>query len=86
MASKTAAQIRQRSVGLGWCQEEEQERRWDKCKAKEKAERRQEVNRSRETNNKMQWKTKLVEGWYSTHAAAGPVIIIVIKKSGINRL
>ena len=31
----------------------------------------QEVNRSRGTNNKMQWKTKLVEGWYAQSYRAG---------------
>ena len=84
MASKAAAQIRQGSVGLGQRQEEEKERRWDKCKAKEKAERGQEVNRSRGTNNKTQWKTKLVEGWYARSYRAGDHNRH--QESGINRL
>ena len=84
MASKAAAQIRQGSVGRG-----RQLGKREGCGRTEERpnqgeEGRPEVNRSRGTNNKMQWKTKLVEGWYALSYRAGDHNRR--QESGINRL
>ena len=80
MASNVAAQIRQGSVGLGQRQEEEKERRWDKCKAKEKEERGRKSTEAGGQTTKCSGGPSCSKG--GTHAATGPVIIIVIKKVG----
>ena len=79
MASKAAAQIRQGSVGLGQRQEEEKERRWDKCKAKEKEERGRKSTEAGGPTTNCSGRPSLSKG--GTHRA-GPVIIVVIKKVG----
>ena len=75
MASKAAAQIRLGSVGLGQRQEEEKERRWDKCKVKEKEDRGgQSTEAGRQTTN-CSGRPSLSKG--GTHRVTGPVIIVV---------
>ena len=44
----------------------------------------QELNKNRGTNNKMQWKTKLVERWYAQSYRAGDHSRL--QDSSINRL
>ena len=78
MASKAAAQIRQGSVGLGQRQEEEKERRWDKCKAKEKEERGRKSTEAGGQTTNCSGRPSLSKG--GTHRATGPVIIVVFKK------
>ena len=80
MASKAAAQIRQGSVGLGQRQEEEKERRWDKCKAKEKEERGRKSTEAGGPTTNCNGRPSLSKG--GTHRATGPVIIVVFKKVG----
>ena len=80
MASKAAAQIRQGSVGLGQRQEEEKERRWDKCKAKEKEERGRKSTEAGGQTTNCSGRPSLSKG--GTHRATGPVIIVVFKKVG----
>ena len=80
MASNISAQIKQGSEGLGQCREEEKERRWDKCKAKEKEERGRKSTETGGQTTKCSGRPSLSKG--GTHRATGPVIIIVIKKVG----
>ena len=83
MASKAAAQIRQGSVGLGQRQEEEKERRWDKCKAKEKEERgRKSTEAGGPTTNCSGRRS--IEGWYAQGYRAGDHSRL--QESRINRL
>ena len=80
MASKAAAQIRQGSVGLGQRQEEEKERRWDIARPKKRQKGGRKSTEAGGQTTKCSGRPSLSKG--GTHAATGPVIIIVIRKVG----